>query len=95
MRADGLGRGIATAFAEAGAPVVAVSRTAAAFPEPANGAGTIAARSGQPMEEYLQHVGPLVTPDIAGAALVELVQADPATTAPGYRLTGAGLQKLP
>ena len=37
----GLGRGIATAFAEAGAPVVAVSRTAAAFPEPANGAGTI------------------------------------------------------
>jgi 3-oxoacyl-[acyl-carrier protein] reductase len=37
----GLGRGIATAFAEAGAPVVAVSRTAAAFPEPADGAGTI------------------------------------------------------
>jgi NAD(P)-dependent dehydrogenase (short-subunit alcohol dehydrogenase family) len=37
----GLGRGIATAFAVAGAPVVAVSRTAAAFPEPANGAGTI------------------------------------------------------
>lgn len=37
----GLGRGIATAFAEAGAPVVAVSRTPAAFPEPANGAGAI------------------------------------------------------
>ena len=37
----GLGRGIATAFAEAGAPVVAVSRTAATFPEPANGAGSI------------------------------------------------------
>jgi NAD(P)-dependent dehydrogenase (short-subunit alcohol dehydrogenase family) len=36
----GLGRGIATAFAEAGAPVVAVSRTAA-FSEPANGAGKI------------------------------------------------------
>src|SRR5262245_23651720 len=34
----GLGRGIATAFAEAGAPVIAVSRTAAAFPELANGA---------------------------------------------------------
>jgi 3-oxoacyl-[acyl-carrier protein] reductase len=30
----GLGRGIATAFAEAGARVVAVSRTATAFPEP-------------------------------------------------------------
>jgi 3-oxoacyl-[acyl-carrier protein] reductase len=39
----GLGRGIATAFAEAGAPVVGVSRTAAAFPEPANGAGAIQA----------------------------------------------------
>ena len=37
----GLGRGIATAFAEAGAPVVAVSRTAAAFAEPSNGAGAI------------------------------------------------------
>ena len=37
----GLGHGIATAFAEAGAPVVAVSRTAAEFPEPVNGSGTI------------------------------------------------------
>ena len=37
----GLGRGIATALAEAGAPVVAVGRTAAAFAERANGAGTI------------------------------------------------------
>lgn len=232
----GLGRGIATAFAEAGAPVVAVSRTAAAFPEPANGAGTIqpevadagdatvagslldryepeavilvagasphmrplqhqtwetfsvnwetdvriafhwlrevllkplrpgsrvvvissgaalagsplsggyagakatqrfitgyaqdeakraglditftavlpritpltelglsaarayAARSGQSEEEYLQQMGPQLTPEIAGAALVELVQADAATVAPGYLLTGAGLQKLP
>src|SRR5882762_2791156 len=37
----GLGHGIATAFAEAGAPVVAVSRTAAEFPEQVNGSGTI------------------------------------------------------
>jgi NAD(P)-dependent dehydrogenase (short-subunit alcohol dehydrogenase family) len=37
----GLGRGIATAFAEAGAPVVAVARTAAALTELADGAGTI------------------------------------------------------
>jgi NAD(P)-dependent dehydrogenase (short-subunit alcohol dehydrogenase family) len=232
----GLGRGIATAFAEAGAPVVAVSRTAAAFAEPANGAGTLqpevadagdatvagslldryepeavilvagaspsmrplqhqtwetfsvnwqtdvriafhwlreallkplrpgsrvvvissgaalagsplsggyagakatqrfitgyaqeeakraglditftavlpritpvtdlgrpaveayAARAGQSVEEYLQQLGPLVTPEIAGTALVELVQADAATVAPAYLLTGAGLQKLP
>jgi 3-oxoacyl-[acyl-carrier protein] reductase len=39
----GLGHGIATAFAEAGAAVVAVSRTAAEFPELANGAVTIQA----------------------------------------------------
>jgi 3-oxoacyl-[acyl-carrier protein] reductase len=37
----GLGRGITIAFAEAGAPVVAVSRTATTLPEPAAGAGTI------------------------------------------------------
>src|SRR5262245_37332397 len=37
----GLGHGIATALAAAGAPVVAVARTAAEFPEPADGSGTI------------------------------------------------------
>jgi 3-oxoacyl-[acyl-carrier protein] reductase len=234
----GLGHGIATAFAEAGAPVVAVSRTAAAFPEPANGAGTIqpevtdagdatvagrvldrydpqaivlvagatphmrplqhqtwetfsvnwetdvrisfhwlreallkplrpgsrvvvfssgaavnpngsplsggyagakatqrfitlyaqeeakraglditftavlpkfapmtgvggpavqayAARAGESFEDYLKQIGPLLTPEIAGTALVELVRADDAEVAPAYVLTGAGLQKLP
>jgi 3-oxoacyl-[acyl-carrier protein] reductase len=54
-----------------------------------------AARAGLSVEEYLQHQGPLVTPEIAGVALVELVQADAATVAPGYRLSGAGLQELP
>jgi NAD(P)-dependent dehydrogenase (short-subunit alcohol dehydrogenase family) len=39
----GPGRGIATAFAEAGASVVAVARTAAALGELANGAGRIPA----------------------------------------------------
>ena len=37
----GLGRGIAAAVAEAGARVVAVSRTATSFPEPTGGAGAI------------------------------------------------------
>ena len=37
----GLGRGVATAFAEAGATTVAVSRTSTIFTEPANGAGRI------------------------------------------------------
>jgi NAD(P)-dependent dehydrogenase (short-subunit alcohol dehydrogenase family) len=54
-----------------------------------------AARAGQSVEEYLRQMGPLVTPEIAGTALVELVQADTAVVAPAYLLTGAGLQKLP
>ena len=54
-----------------------------------------AARAGQPLDEFLQQQGPLVTPEIAGAAMVELVQADAATIAPEYRLTGIGLQQLP
>jgi 3-oxoacyl-[acyl-carrier protein] reductase len=54
-----------------------------------------AARAGLSVEEYLQEQGPLVTPEIAGTALVELVRADAATVAAGYRLSGAGLQELP
>jgi NAD(P)-dependent dehydrogenase (short-subunit alcohol dehydrogenase family) len=53
-----------------------------------------AARAGQSVEEYLQQQGPLVTPEIAGTALVELVRADVTTLAPGYRLSGAGLEEL-
>jgi NAD(P)-dependent dehydrogenase (short-subunit alcohol dehydrogenase family) len=54
-----------------------------------------AARAGQAEETFLNQLGNVLTPEIAGSALVDLVQADPATTAPGYVLTGAGLQKLP
>jgi NAD(P)-dependent dehydrogenase (short-subunit alcohol dehydrogenase family) len=54
-----------------------------------------AARGGQSEEEYLKQMGEPLTPEAAGAALVELVRADAATVAPGYLLTGAGLQKLP
>jgi NAD(P)-dependent dehydrogenase (short-subunit alcohol dehydrogenase family) len=53
-----------------------------------------AARDNRSEEEYVQQLGPLLTPEQAGAALVELVQADTATVAPGYLLTGAGLKKL-
>ena len=59
------------------------------------GVRAYAARGGQPEEEYLKELGELLTPEIAGSALVDLVRADPATTAPGYLLTAAGLQKLP
>jgi NAD(P)-dependent dehydrogenase (short-subunit alcohol dehydrogenase family) len=54
-----------------------------------------AARAGQSEEEYLRQMGEPLSPEIAGATLVELVRADAATVAPGYRLTGTGLQKLP
>jgi NAD(P)-dependent dehydrogenase (short-subunit alcohol dehydrogenase family) len=54
-----------------------------------------AARSGQTEQEYLQQLGEPLTPEAAGAAVVELVKADAASTEPGYLLTSAGLQKLP
>ena len=58
-----------------------------------------AARAGQSVDDYLQSLvrssGPLVTPEIAGAALVQLIKEDAAKVAPAYLLTGAGLQKLP
>ena len=54
-----------------------------------------AARAGQSVEEYLEQMVPPLTPEIAGAALVELVRADAANVAPGYLLTSAGLQNLP
>jgi NAD(P)-dependent dehydrogenase (short-subunit alcohol dehydrogenase family) len=59
------------------------------------GVRAYAARSGQSEEAYLKQMGELLTPERAGSALVELVRADPATTAPGYVLTAAGLQNLP
>jgi len=68
------------------APVTGVGRAAVQ---------AYADRAGQTVEEYLQQHAPLLTPEIAGAALVELVRADAATVAAGYRLSGAGLQELP
>ena len=59
------------------------------------GVRAYAARSGQTDEAYLEQLGEVLTPEQAGSALVELIRADPASVAPGYLLTGAGLQKLP
>jgi 3-oxoacyl-[acyl-carrier protein] reductase len=56
-----------------------------------------ATRAGQPVEDYLKEMGQVgagLTPEIAGNAVVELVQADPDTVAPAYMLTGTGLQDL-
>jgi hypothetical protein len=59
------------------------------------GVRAYAARGGQTEEAYLQQLGELLTPEMAGSALVDLVRAEAATTAPEYVLTAAGLQKLP
>jgi NAD(P)-dependent dehydrogenase (short-subunit alcohol dehydrogenase family) len=58
------------------------------------GVRAYAARGGQTEEAYLQQLGELLTPEAAGSALVDLVRAEAATTAPEYVLTAAGLQKL-
>jgi hypothetical protein len=39
-------------------------------------------------------MGEPLTPEAAGAAVVELARADAATIAPSYLLTGSGLQLL-
>ncbi len=55
-----------------------------------------AARAGLPVDEFLQRQPfALLTPEIAGAAIVELVRSDPAMLAPAYVLNGDGLQQLP
>jgi NAD(P)-dependent dehydrogenase (short-subunit alcohol dehydrogenase family) len=50
-----------------------------------------AARGGQTVEEYLEPMGGLLTPEIAGAAFVQLAQAETETVSPAYVLTVAGL----
>ncbi|MGZ4230110.1 MAG: SDR family oxidoreductase [Solirubrobacteraceae bacterium] len=53
-----------------------------------------AARNRQSIDEYVQTLGEPLTPESAGAAVVELAGADATTIAPSYLLTGAGLQQL-
>jgi NAD(P)-dependent dehydrogenase (short-subunit alcohol dehydrogenase family) len=53
-----------------------------------------AARNGQSEEEYVRQFGQPLTPEVAGAAVVELLSSDAASIAPGYVLSGDGLQKL-
>jgi NAD(P)-dependent dehydrogenase (short-subunit alcohol dehydrogenase family) len=54
-----------------------------------------AARRGQTEEEYMQPMGEPLTPEIAGAAVLQLVREDPSTVAPAYLLAGSGLRELP
>jgi NAD(P)-dependent dehydrogenase (short-subunit alcohol dehydrogenase family) len=54
-----------------------------------------AARAGQTEQQYVEQFGPPLTPAAAGAAVLELVTADAGALAPGYLLSGAGLQEFP
>ncbi|HEX6451915.1 MAG TPA: SDR family oxidoreductase [Trebonia sp.] len=54
-----------------------------------------AARSGRTEEEFVSQMGELLTPEIAGAALVDLAGMEPADIASAYLLTAAGLGQLP
>jgi NAD(P)-dependent dehydrogenase (short-subunit alcohol dehydrogenase family) len=54
-----------------------------------------AARSGQSEEAYVAEMGEPLSPETAGAAVVELVQWDAETVDPAYLLTAGGLQELP
>jgi 3-oxoacyl-[acyl-carrier protein] reductase len=67
------------------APLTGVGRPAVA---------AYAAQAGLSVEDFLAQRDPQLTPEIAGAALVELVRADAAGGAPDCVLSGAGLQKL-
>jgi hypothetical protein len=53
-----------------------------------------AARAGQTEAQYLERIGPPVTPAVAGAAVVELAASGAGEPAPAYLLTGAGIEPL-
>jgi len=53
-----------------------------------------AQRSGQSEAEYLERFGAPLTPESAGAAVLELTRSVPADLAPEYLLLGTGLQAV-
>jgi NAD(P)-dependent dehydrogenase (short-subunit alcohol dehydrogenase family) len=54
-----------------------------------------AARAGRTLEEFVHGMGPLLTPEVAGAAMVELAHTDAGDVALAYLLTADGLEPLP
>lgn len=59
------------------------------------GVGKYSAVGGQTEEEFIEQLGLTLTPEVAGAAVVDLVLSDPSSLAPAYKLAGDGLHKLP
>jgi NAD(P)-dependent dehydrogenase (short-subunit alcohol dehydrogenase family) len=60
-----------------------------------SGIRAYAARSGQSEEQFRAGMGPVLTAEIAGDAVVGLVRTEPDALAPGYMLTPGGLRDLP
>jgi len=58
------------------------------------GVRSYSARSGLTEEAFIEQLGDLLTPEIAGSALVDLVRSDNATIAPDYLLSATGLQSV-
>jgi NAD(P)-dependent dehydrogenase (short-subunit alcohol dehydrogenase family) len=54
-----------------------------------------AARAGLSEEQYVEQMGPLVTPQIAGIAFVQLAAGMSSADGSAYVLTGDGLQAIP
>jgi len=63
------------------APMTAVGRSATQ---------AYASRAGHSVEEHIEQLGTVITPEIAGTALVELVDADTAEIAPASRPRSSG-----
>ena len=53
-----------------------------------------AERNGQSEADYLQRFGEPLTPEAAGAAVVDVLRSDPTDVAADYLLTGAGLKQV-
>ncbi|WP_431239851.1 SDR family NAD(P)-dependent oxidoreductase [Mycolicibacterium aichiense] len=51
-------------------------------------------QAGLTEDAFILQLGPIVTPELAGQAMIDLVSLDPADSAAGYLLTGAGLARL-
>lgn len=51
--------------------------------------------SGRSDDEFTADLGALITPDIAGSAVVDLVRSNPDAIAPAYLLTGSGCTPVP
>ena len=87
QEADGRGLGITiTALLPKLTPATDLGRA---------GAEGYAAQAGLSLEEFSARMGPPLTPEATGAAVVDLVLGDPALAAPAYLLTAEGVRPAP